>query len=129
VILVLLIVFMITAPMLTSGIHVELPASASESPETQAPTVLQVTVDDDRIVYLEDEPVHTALLRERLQALAEARGAAAVHVRADARVEYGFVVKVLDAVQQAGIREVGLITRPSGRDEREEEDPGAGGGS
>jgi biopolymer transport protein TolR len=117
VVLVLLIVFMITAPMLTTGIPVQLPVAGHKPPPQGPSTILQLTVDRDRIVYLDNEPIHPELLTERLRVLEEGAGGASVRVRADASVEYGFVVSVLDAVRRSGISDVHLVTRPTPTEE------------
>lgn len=111
VMLVLLVVFMVTAPMLVAGIPVALPQGGDERPDLAAETI-QLSIDRNGIVYLDDRPVHPRLLAERLSALRETRSPA-VQVRADESVRYGRVVEVLDAVRRAGIVDVGLVTRPS----------------
>ena len=109
VILVLLIVFMITAPMMTRGIDIELPKADSGSDATE--DRITVTIDARRKVFLNDSPVNIHLLRERVMPLARG-GAAFVFLRADEAVPYGFVMQVIDQVKAAGVDKVGLVTQP-----------------
>jgi len=112
VMLVLLIVFMITAPMLVAGIQVELPRGGVQT-KVPEQDVVTLVVDRDGILYWEDEPVHVGLLGKRLEAVAGTREIA-VQLRADAAVDYGTVMEVLDTVREAGIVDVGLVTQPRG---------------
>lgn len=112
VMLVLLIVFMVTAPMLVAGIQVELPrgGAAGEIPEED---VVALAIDRDGILFVEDEPLHPRLLEERLRAEMLGGRRIAVRLRADAAVDYGAVVRVLDVAQRAGVVDIGLVTRPN----------------
>jgi len=124
VMLVLLIIFMIAAPMLHQGIEVNLPeASARTLPvETQDPLVVSITADG--IVYLQDEPIHPSQLIERLQPRIEARGDDSVFLKGDRGVAYGQVVDVLDVLYRGGIVNVGMVTELG-----DPEAAGEGGGS
>ena len=113
VILVLLIIFMITAPMMTRGIDIDLPQAEAGSDATD--DRITVTIDAERQVYLNDSPVNIHLLQERLQPLAAA-GTAFVFLRADEAVPYGYVMQVVDQVKAAGIDRLGLVTKPAPRD-------------
>jgi biopolymer transport protein TolR len=110
VMLVLLIIFMIAAPMLHQGIEVALPSStASTLPvRTDDPLVLSVTADG--LVYLQDQPVHETLLVERLQALLAARGEESVFLKGDREVPYGRIVEILNLLYEGGITRVGMVT-------------------
>jgi biopolymer transport protein TolR len=118
VMLVLLIIFMVTAPMLHQGVEVALPrADAEPLPlRTEDPVVL--SVNRDGLVYLQDTPIHPSQVAERLRPILEARGDDTVFLKGDRNVEYGRVIEVLDVLHQAGITRVGMIT----------ERPEAGGG-
>ena len=109
VILVLLIIFMVTAPMMTRGIDIDLPRALSGSDDTAER--ITVTIAADRRVYLNDRPVHIRLVEERLRPLA-ASGGEFVFLRADAAVPYGVVMDVIDQVKRAGLDRVGLVTEP-----------------
>ena len=110
VMLVLLIVFMVTAPMMVAGIQVELPEGGVPVEESKI-KIVTLAIDADGLLYFEKDPLHVALLQERLQALAETQRIG-VRVKADASVNYGFVVEVLETIRISGITDVGLVTNP-----------------
>ncbi len=118
VMLVLLIIFMITAPMLHQGIEVALPeADAPNLPQRiQDPLIL--TINRDGLVYVQEQPVHPSLLVERLKPLLEARGDDTLFLGGDRDVPYGRVVEVLDVLYQGGIRRIGMMTEPPPRRRR-----------
>jgi len=111
VVLVLLIIFMVTAPMMTRGVDIDLPKGESGSDATEDRITL--TIDAQRRVYLNDAIVHIDLLEERLRPLASG-GEAFVFLRADVAVPYGFVMTVVDRVKAAGLDKIGLVTTPAG---------------
>jgi len=108
VMLVLLVIFMVTAPMLHRATDVDLPRAArSEVREEQRVTL---TLTREGRVFLNDEEVARPRLVEKLVGLA--RNEQVVHFRGDAQVQYGLVIEVMDAMKAAGIQTVGMITRP-----------------
>ncbi|GIX48371.1 MAG: protein TolR [Candidatus Tectimicrobiota bacterium] len=111
VMLVLLIIFMITAPMLEHEIDVQLPAATSAPREATADELV-LTVTKAGQIYLNQTPYALSALKPKLQALAQARPTPALLLRADAEVPYGVVVNVIAAVKQAGIDKLGIVTRP-----------------
>ncbi|HKB08424.1 MAG TPA: biopolymer transporter ExbD [Candidatus Polarisedimenticolia bacterium] len=114
VILVLLIIFMVTAPMMTRGIDVKLPKTESGADATEQRLV--VTVDTDNTVYLNERPVNMALLTDRLKTEMTRTGVDFVFLRADQDVPYGRVMLVMDQIKKAGADRVGMVTqsaRPS----------------
>lgn len=115
VMLVLLVVFMVTAPMLATGVSVSLPKVTAEQMPTKNQRPLVVTIDKDGGVYLglEDTPVELKDLGPQLMALAENNTEKRVYVRADEMVANGVVVKVLALLQTAGFRNVGLPVDPN----------------
>lgn len=111
VMLVLLIIFMITAPMLQQGLDVDLPvATGTTQPSLEDEIVLTVTKDGK--IYLNQTVYALEALRPKLQALYENRRNQALFLRADAEVTYGNVVRVMDEVKKAGIVKLGMITQP-----------------
>jgi biopolymer transport protein TolR len=110
VMLVLLIIFMVTAPMMTRGIDIDLPKVQSGADATE--NRITVAIDADRRVYLNQSLVNVQLLQERIAPLV-ASGDAFVFLRADAAVPYGFVMEIVDQVKRAGVAKVGLVTRPA----------------
>ena len=115
VMLVLLIIFMITAPMLHQGIEVALPQADAEAMELNIDDPIVLSINRDGIVYIQEEPVHPTQLVERLQPLVEARGGETVFLKGDRDLAYGRVVEVLDILHRGGIEQIGMVTeRPEG---------------
>jgi biopolymer transport protein TolR len=110
VVLVLLIIFMVTAPMMSRGIDVRLPRTESGSDATEDRLI--VSVDRDSTIYLNDRPVNLALLTDRLKAEMQSTGNDFVFLRADQDVSYGRVMAVMDQIKRAGAEKVGMVTRP-----------------
>ena len=111
VMLVLLIIFMVSAPMMNTGVDIDLPAA-------QAPVVdldeekLLLTVDKDQKVYLGHDEIKYDVLEATLVANERMQKEKELYVQADKDVPYGFVVKVLAIVKKAGIVKLGLVTDP-----------------
>jgi biopolymer transport protein TolR len=114
VMLVLLIIFIITAPMLVQGLNVNLPKQDAPSIAAESDEPLVLTLNTDQIIYLADEPVHLELLGDRLGA-ALAGQPRPVYVKADEELPYGFVVKVLAVLDRVGVEQVGMVTVPEDR--------------
>ena len=110
VMLVLLVIFMITAPLLTQGVKVDLPQADSKPVDSTDRETLIVTVDRDGRYYLDDRRVDAGDLRRRVQGILRARPQTPVMIRGDRSVNYGEVVKVMTLLQSAGAPSVGLIT-------------------
>ena len=115
VMLVMLVIFMVTAPLLTQGVKVELPQSAAEPMESKDQEPLVVTVDAGGSLYLNigdapDEPVAGDALVQRVAAVLRRQPAKPVMVRGDHSADYGSVVAAMVLLQQAGITGVGLVT-------------------
>jgi biopolymer transport protein ExbD len=116
VMLVLLIIFMVAAPMMTAGVPVDLPRSGAPRVATPAPPVV-LTVTREGAVFIGEERVEQSALPDRLAALRAANAEVAVHVRGDRAVPYGEMLRVMGHVVTAGILRVALIA---------ESEPGAG---
>ena len=115
VMLVLLVIFMITAPLLTQGVNVDLPQAEAEplDVETQEPLVVTIDADGDYYVNYGDDqssPVEPRTLAARVGALLRHRPGLAVVVRGDENVPYGDVVILMTILQRAGAPSVGLMT-------------------
>lgn len=109
VMLVLLIVFMVAAPLLTVGVPVDLPQTRSE-PLQGDDEPLTITVQADGTVYLQETLVEVDELVARLLAIGENGYEERIYVRADRTVEYGQVMKVMGTISSAGFSRVGLVT-------------------
>jgi biopolymer transport protein TolR len=111
VVLVLLLIFMLTAPVLQSGVDVAIPKTRSVNQLTEERLV--VTIDKDQNVFLQDKPVNV----NQLPALLKPTGSGdpakrIIYLRADERVPFGAFASVMDAVKQAGITNISIVTRP-----------------
>ena len=110
VMLVLLIIFMITAPMLHQGIEVALPQADAEPLPMRVDDPLVLSVNRDGLVYVQEEPIHPSQLIERLQPLIEARGDDTVFLKGDRELAYGVIMEVLGILHDGGIQHVGMVT-------------------
>jgi biopolymer transport protein TolR len=116
VMLVLLVIFMVTAPILQQGVAVDLP-SARAGALTGKDEQLVVSVTKKGTIYLNDAELTAADLESKLRAIAAQRPDGQVFVRADKSVPYGDVVGVMAAIKQAGIKRVGMVTAlPAGEE-------------
>lgn len=111
VMLVLLIIFMVTAPILQQGVTIDLPKVAA-GPLAGSEEQLVVNVTRTGDVLLNDTPMPLDRLTEKLRAIAAARPDRQLYVRADQAVPYGQVMKTMGAVRAAGLTRVGLVTEP-----------------
>ena len=110
VVLVLLIIFMITAPVLQSGIEVNVPKTRTVKEITEQRQV--VTIDRDQQVFLGDQPINLHDLGPRLKAGISDQTRQVVYLRADQRVPFGAFASVMDAIKQAGITNISIVTQP-----------------
>ena len=112
--LVLLIIFMVTAPLLQEGIDVDLPqASASAAPSGKDDKI--ITINKSGEIVLSNDPAtvyNSETLGSRLATLFEGQSEKVVYLRADRNVPYGSVVQVMSACKQAGIDRIGMVTEP-----------------
>jgi biopolymer transport protein TolR len=107
VVLVLLIIFMVTAPMMSRGIDVNLPvATQTENPPEDR---LMISINADGRVYLSDKPINLVLLEQTLRDyLASSRSGRVVILRADESLRYGKVIEVVDKIKRAGVEQIGF---------------------
>jgi biopolymer transport protein TolR len=111
VMLVLLIIFMVTAPIIQQGVQVNLPqAKTSAIPGTEE--YLIVTVAKNGKVYLNDNAMTLTELGEKLRAIKKLQADKQVYLRADQDVRYGAVMSAIAEIKQAGIERLGMVTRP-----------------
>ncbi len=111
VMLVLLIIFILVAPILEHGIAISLPASTSSRIESSR-EILTVSIAPPGMIYLNDQRVTLDELRERLNRTARVDPEAAVTIRADGAIRYEEVIKVLDEIRNSGLSRIGIATRP-----------------
>ncbi|NGZ09033.1 MAG: protein TolR [Nitrospira sp. LK70] len=121
VVLVLLVIFMVTAPMLYRGMDIKLPASASNTIKPEIRAVL--TIEKDQRLYLDKDQVSVAQLELKLRVMKEEHTDVSLYLRADRDVPYGIVVQVMDGVKKAGIEKLGMVTDPTGPERVSEDTP------
>jgi biopolymer transport protein TolR len=111
VVLVLLLIFMLTAPVLQSGVEVAIPKTRTVNQLTEERMV--VTIDREQNVFLQDKPVNVNELPALLKVPQSANAAKRIiYLRADERVPFGAFASVMDAVKQAGITNISIVTQP-----------------
>lgn len=111
VMLVLLVIFMVTAPLLQYGVEVNLPEASKEKLDVPHEQVV-LTIRKDQSLFLNTDRVGMEELSSRLQALYGSRAEKEIFVQADREVPYGYVAKTMGIVQEAGVNQMGLITEP-----------------
>ena len=116
VMLVLLIIFMITAPMLTQGLDVALPQAEGKSFELASNNPAKVTIANSGAVYVDGTSVGSTDLELTLGPMLRSRRIKRALLEADEAVPYGRVVAVLDVMNRAGVEQLGMITRPGEKD-------------
>ena len=110
VVLVLLVIFMITAPVLQSGIEVSVPKTRTVKEITEQRMV--VTIDHNQNIFLGDEPINIHELARKLQQSGTDPTHQVIYLRADQTVPFGAFANVMDAVKEAGITNVSIVTQP-----------------
>ena len=116
VMLVLLIIFMVTAPMMVQGVDVDLPKATSR-PLKGSEDRLVISIDNDMKVFINEQVVSVEFLTTKLGAILENFDERNVYLRADKKVPYGVVVNVISKIKKAGIDSLGMITLPENEDE------------
>jgi biopolymer transport protein TolR len=111
VMLVLLIIFMVTAPMLMQGVEVNLPKTTTRNIKTQEEP-LMLTVNKEQEIFIEKQLIMLDNLDTKIQKIFQNRKDKEILLRADKEVPYGFVIKVIAKVKQAGIDKLGMVTEP-----------------
>jgi len=111
VMLVLLIIFMVTAPMMVQGVNVELPVATTEALPSNEENLI-VSINNDQKVYINDMEVSAAFLVEKLAAVMENLDKKTVYLKADKKVPYGIVVNIMSQIKKAGVKSLGMITLP-----------------
>ena len=111
VMLVLLIIFMVTTPMMQQGLDIDLPETAASGvPTSEEPFVL--VIQKNKKIYVGDVQIPDSGLREKLTAIFEKRPNKQIYLQADRSVDYGFVAEVMAEIRAAGIFNIGLVTLP-----------------
>ena len=116
VVLVLLIIFMVTAPMIQRGVDVNLPVSRRAAQISGARIFVSIPLAfrQNRIVYLNEEPVRVDVLKERVRQKVEGQTDKQVYLRGDSGVQYQELMDVFDRLKEAGVQSVGLVAKLPG---------------
>ena len=111
VMLVLLIIFMVTAPMMIEGVNVSLPEATSE-PLPAEQDLFIITIDKNNQVYINDHQVTLDFLQEKLIKILDGRIGQEVYLKADKNISYGMVMRVMSEIKGAGVKKLGMVTEP-----------------
>ena len=110
VVLVLLLIFMLTAPLMYRGIDVNLPKTAGKPTVTEER--MEVTLTKDQQIYLNGKPVGLGVLEQTLRDTFKNRTDKTLYLKADQALQYGFVIETMDKVRRSGIEKLGMVTEP-----------------
>jgi biopolymer transport protein TolR len=111
VMLVLLIIFMVTAPMMMEGLNVALPETTAAPIESKTEPLI-VSIDEDGQVFIGDFKADRAIFQQKLQKVIEARRDNTVYLKADKMIPYGVVVQIMSDIRAAGVEKLGMVTLP-----------------
>lgn len=123
VMLVLLVIFMVTAPLLYQGVEVDLPQATADPvpPQEQEPIIVEVDRDGQFFLSIgeqaDDQPVNLNSVVDNVATVMDAQPDTPVYVRGNAAVEYQRIIEVMSALQNAGVPQVGLMTQPAASEE------------
>ncbi|MCF8216944.1 MAG: protein TolR [Chlorobium sp.] len=112
VMLVLLIIFMVTAPMMTHGVKVDTPQTSHEKMDVDAKALI-ISIDGNRQVFVNQYQLDASEVRERLPVILDVRQTREVFLKADKSLPYGLVMDVMAQIREAGIEKIGMVTEPS----------------
>ena len=113
VMLVLLVIFIITAPLIASSLKLDLPRTDAAS-ATEAPAFIALALDAEGRLFLDEKPADKAMVQERARQAARRNPATEVQLRADKRVPYGRVAELIGWMQAAGLTRIGFVTEAAG---------------
>ncbi len=112
VMLVLLIIFMVTAPMMIQGLTVDLPEATAKPLDSEKEHLI-ITIDKDHHVHINDYQVTVESLSAKMIKILQSRGHREVYLKADKNIPYGIVVQVMAEIKGAGVEQLGMITEPA----------------
>lgn len=120
VMLVLLIIFMVTAPMMVQGVNLDLPVATSEPIESETEQIV-VSIDKNNKIFINEYGVTLDFLKEKLGNILTGRSNRSVYLRADKVIPYGVVVQVMSEIKQAGADKLAIVTEPDESDQNNSE--------
>jgi biopolymer transport protein TolR len=112
VMLVLLIIFMVTAPMMVQGLNVDLPQATAKPLNTEKEHLI-ISIDKDQQIFINDFQVTIDFLGEKLIKILQGRTDRSVYLKADKTIPYGMVVQVMAEIKSAGVDQLGMVTEPA----------------
>ncbi|ACD89826.1 protein TolR [Chlorobium limicola DSM 245] len=112
VMLVLLIIFMVTAPMMTHGVKVDTPQTTHEKMDIDAKALI-ISIDGNRKVFINQYQLDADEVRDRLPGILDVRQTREVYLKADKSLPYGLVMDVMAQIREAGIEKIGMVTEPA----------------
>jgi len=112
VVLVLLLIFMLTAPMMYRGIDVDLPRGVKSAKPTEMEERMILTLTKNEEIYLNDEQIPLTGLEPKLDSIFKRRKDKTLYLKADRKLPYGFVIETMDLIRGAGIEKLGMVTDP-----------------
>jgi biopolymer transport protein TolR len=112
VMLVLLIIFMVTAPMMVQGLDVDLPEATAKLLDSEKEHLV-ITINKDQRIYINDFEVTVEFLGVKLQKILQGRTDRDVYLKADKNIPYGIVIKIMAEIKGAGVEQLGMITEPA----------------
>jgi biopolymer transport protein TolR len=112
VMLVLLIIFMVTAPMMMQGVDVALPETTSQQLPSSKEHLI-ITVNNKNQIFINDYQITLDFLQEKLRKILEGREHREVYLRADKNISYGVVVNIMSEIKAAGVEKLGMVTEPA----------------
>ena len=113
VMLVLLVIFMITAPLMTSSLKLDLPVSGATAQPSDAPQFISVALDPQGQLFFGEEKLDAVAFATRVAEAAQKNPKTEVQLRADKTVAYGHVAELIETIQKAGITRIGFVTEPA----------------
>jgi biopolymer transport protein TolR len=118
IVLVLLIIFMVTAPMLNQGIKINLPAAKGSDLEAQRDEEpIVISLKSDQSIYLNTQAISNSNLENRMNLLFRKRADKNVFIKADEKLPYGFVAQIISRLKEGGAEKIGLVTLPPDKNE------------
>ena len=112
VMLVLLIIFMVTAPMMTHGVKVDTPVTTHGQMDVDAKS-LMISIDASGQVFINDAQLKASEIREKLPVILDVKQVKEVYIKADKSLPYGVVMHVMAQIRDAGIEKIGMVTEPA----------------
>ncbi len=112
VMLVLLIIFMVTAPMMTHGVKVDTPQTTHGQMDVNAKS-LMISIDSSGQVFINDAQLNASEIREKLPVILDVKQVKEVYIKADKSLPYGVVMNVMAQIRDAGIEKIGMVTEPA----------------